>query len=220
MMTIRYLYGKRKFLEPIIKGKAGLRLSDITHYSRMENERMRDNEMEKKFSFDRRKYSFVVAGRQLDPEDMTEDPVLTVTPRHCYCICFTNRKDEIELYDMFDADICVGFDVDMLRERIKTISELLEGIEFFGKDVVYFDPRTPPNTFTREELVFYKPSTFSHESEYRLAMFYPENKKGFKTEDGQVLPFWMEGESMHITINNQQDGFISGCVTEVFYRKK
>lgn len=52
-MTVRYLCGKQKYLAPVIEGKKGLRLSDLNHYSRMENDKMRNNEMEKIFTLDR-----------------------------------------------------------------------------------------------------------------------------------------------------------------------
>lgn len=216
IMNIRYLYGKKKFLMPVINDEAGLRLSDLTHYSRMENEMMRDNEMEKIFSVDRSKFDLFVAGHLINPSDMTSDAIFTLTPRHCYCICFSSRKNEPELYKTFKADVCIGFDVDLLRQRLETLSHKFPGIVFQGKDVIYYHQGTPPNTFTREELVFYKPSPFSHESEYRLAMFYPENKTGFKTDDGTVIPFFKEGESMHMTVSHRTEGFIGGCVTEVF----
>ncbi|WP_249743752.1 hypothetical protein [Citrobacter portucalensis] len=218
-MNVKYLYGKKKFLLPVANGMAGLRLSDLSHYSRMENEMMRDNEMEKKFIIDRRQYDLVVAGRVINPDEMTADPIFTLKPRHCYCICFSSRKNDPELYRTFQADICIGFNVDLLKERLETISQKFPGIEFQGRDIVYYHIGTPPNTFTPEELVFRKPAAFSHESEYRLAMFYPKNKRGFKTEDGKTIPFWIEGESMHMTVNHKEKGFISGCITDIFYRE-
>lgn len=219
-MNIKYLYGKKAFLLPVIEDKAGLRLSDLTHYSRMENEIMRDNEMEKIFTVDKRRFNFTVSGHLVNPAEMTADPFFTLTPQHCYCICFTSRKNDPELYRMFRADICVGFDVDMLQERLEILSFRFPGMEFQGKDVVYYHPGTPPDTFMPKELVFFKPAAFRHEAEYRLAMFYPEGKTGFKTSDGVVIPFWKDGESMHMTVAHQENGFISGCVTEVFYPKK
>ncbi|WP_249406218.1 hypothetical protein [Pantoea agglomerans] len=215
-MNIKYLYGKKNILTPVIEDRIGLRLSDLTYYSRMENEMMRDNEMEKKFSIDRNKYNLFVAGRLVNPNEMTRDPVFTLIPRHCYCICFSSRKNDPELYKTFKADICIGFDVDLIRERLETISHKLPGIEFQAKDITYYHPGTPPDTFTREELVFYKPSFFSHESEYRIAMFYPENKTGFKTDDGTIIPFIKEGEPMHMAVSHPTAGFISSCVKEVF----
>ncbi len=38
-MNIRYLYGKEKILGPVIRDEAPIRLCDLTHYSRMENEK-------------------------------------------------------------------------------------------------------------------------------------------------------------------------------------
>ncbi|MEA5105650.1 hypothetical protein [Pantoea sp. S18] len=216
-MTIRYLYGKKKFLAPVIEGKKGLRLSDLSHYSRMENEKMRDNEMEKIFTLDRRQVNIVIAGRVMNPDEMAADPFFTLTPRHCYCVCFTSRKNDPELYGTFNADICIGFDVEMLQERLEIASERFPGMDIKGQDVTYYHLGTFPGTFTPEELVFCKPSQFSHETEYRIALFYPESKSGFKTSDGTVIPFRIEGESMHMEISHLEKRFISDCVTEVFY---
>lgn len=215
-MTVRYLYGKRNILLPVISDKAGLRLSDLTHYSRMENEMMRDNEMEKQFVLDRERFSLLINDRIVDNREMTADPIITLIPRHCFCICLSKRRNEPELYQKFKADICIGFDVELLRERLEVISGKLPGVKFIGKDVFYYDPRTLPGTFTHDELVFCKPSTFIHESEYRLAMFYPEDKSGFKTDTGTV-PFRKEGESMHLTFSHCEKGYISDCVTDIFY---
>lgn len=216
-MNVRYLYGKKEFLLPVIQDKAGLRLCDLTHYSRMENEKMRDNEMEKKFTLDRSRFNLTIGGVVLNPDDMTTDPVFTLQPRHCYCICLTSRKNDPELFRTFKADICIGFDVDLLQERLELLSVRFPGMEFSGKDVTYYHPGTPPHTFEAEELVFYKPATFSHEAEYRLAMFYPKNKTGFKAVDGPDIPFYKEGESMFMAVSHEQKGFISSCVTEIFY---
>ena len=217
MMNIKYLYGKKEFLVPVIEDRAGIRLSDLTHYSRMENEFMRDNEMEKIFTVDKTRFNLFVAGRLINSAEMAADPFFTLAPRHCYCICFSNRKNEPELYRAFKADICIGFDVDMLRERLQIISHKLPGVEFEGKEIVYYHIGTLPDTFTPEELVFRKPSVFSHEAEYRLAMFYPEDKTGFKTDDGINIPFRKEGESVHMTVAHEEKGFISGCITEIFF---
>ncbi|MBW5870516.1 hypothetical protein J8Z83_22400 [Yersinia enterocolitica] len=186
----------------------------------MENENMRDNEMEKSFSLNRKRFNLFVAGRLINPESMTNDPVFNLTPRHCFCVCFSKKKDDIELYRAFKADICIGFDVDKLKEHLEVIGGRFPGLEFRGKDVTYYHPGTPPDTFTREELVFYKPSRFSHEAEYRLALFYPEYKTGFKTQDGTVIPFMKESESMHMSIGHLEKGFISDCVVEVFHSKR
>lgn len=217
-MNIRYLYGKEKILGPVIRDEAPIRLCDLTHYSRMENEKMRDNEMEKIFTPDRYQVAIKINGRTLNPDDMTADPMFTLSPRHCYCICLSNRQDEPELYAAFKADICIALDVDLLQERLSLLDHRFPGTEIKGKDVIYYHPGTAPDSFTPEELVFFKPNIFSHEAEYRIALFYPLNKTGFAYEGG-VLPFKMEGESMFMDISHQQKGFISECVKKVMRRK-
>ncbi|MBP2170737.1 hypothetical protein J2125_003929 [Erwinia toletana] len=219
-MTIRYLYGRKNILTPVINDKAGLRLSDLTHYSRMENENMQDNEMEKLFTVDRTKFNIFLGGDIINSDEMTADTIFNLTPRHCFCLCFSSRRDESELYKEFKADICIGFDVEKLREHLEIISVKFSGMKFQGRDVTYYHPGSPPNTFTPDELVFYKPSAFSHEAEYRLALFYPEDQTGFKTEDGTVIPFRMENKSMHMTVSHPKKGFVSECVTEVLFSKR
>jgi hypothetical protein len=216
-MNIRYLYGKREFLMPVIQDKKGIRLSDLTHYSRMENENMRDNEMEKIFTVDKNQIRISIGDYQLNANEMACDPSFTLTPRHCYCLCLTSRRDDSELYEKFKSDICIGFDVDKLLQHLEVLSGRFPGITFKGQDVKYYHPGTPPGTFMPDELVFYKPAFFTHEAEYRIALFYPDNKTGFTTKDGKTIPFKMDGESMHMEIGHTQAAYISGCVTEVLY---
>jgi len=69
-MNKKYLYGKKQFLEATIKGEGGLRFSDISHYSRLENELMRDEETSKQFSIDRYTTRLEVNGFVLNPDDL------------------------------------------------------------------------------------------------------------------------------------------------------
>ncbi|WLS81252.1 hypothetical protein Q3V30_22580 (plasmid) [Erwinia pyri] len=216
-MNIRYMYGKKKFLKPVIRGEKGIRLSDLSHYSRMENEEMRDNEMEKKFTLDRYLYPIHINDTQINPDNMTSDPYFTLFPRHCYCVCFTRRGNDHELYNKFQADICIAFDVEKLQERLALLSERFPGIYFQGKDIIYYHPGTPPGTFLPDELVFVKPHCFIHEAEYRIALFYPLNKRGFATKEGRDIPFRIDGESMHMEVGHIEPGFIRDCVIDVFY---
>ncbi len=218
-MNIRYLYGKKIFLEPVIRGEKGIRLSDLSHYSRMENEEMRDNEMEKKFTLDRYLYPLCINDVPINPDNLTADPSFTLFPRHCYCVCFTSRGNEPELYHKFKADICIAFDVEKLQERLELLSERFPGIYFKGKDIVYYHPGTHPETFLPDELVFVKPHCFVHEAEYRIALFYPETKRGFATKEGPNIPFRIEGESMHMEIGHIEPAFIRDCVIDVMYSK-
>lgn len=220
-MNKKYLYGKKKFLESLTKGEGGLRFSDISHYSRLENELMRDKEISKKFFIDRITTRLEINGRLLNPKNMVDNPTISIPVRHCYCLCLSNRKNSKELFDKFDADLCIEIDVDRLLEALKyAFFHILKGMDIQAKDVIYYDPTTSPQTLDRKELVFYKPHFFCHEEEFRIALFYPENKKGFKTENGIVVPFMLEDESIHITLSHSDSRFITQFILGFFERSE
>lgn len=118
-MNKKYLYGKKQFLEALIKGEEGLRFSDISHYSRLENELMRDEETSKQFSIDRYTTRLEVNGFVLNPDDLVNNPTLSIPVRHCYCLCLSNRKNSEELFDKFDADLCIEIDSDKLFRLVQ-----------------------------------------------------------------------------------------------------
>lgn len=218
-MNKKYLYGKKQFLEAVVKGEDGLRFSDISHYSRLENELMRDEETSKQFSIDRYTTRLEINGRVLNPDDMVDNPTFSIPVRHCYCLCLSNRKNAEELFEKFDADICIEIDADKLLEALKFVfSNKLKGMEIQARDIVYYDPIESPPTQNGEELVFYKPHFFRHEAEYRVALFYPINKTGFKTEDDVIVPFTIEDESMHMFISHSDPTFITQFILGITER--
>lgn len=209
-MNKKYLYGKKKFLKPLITGECGLRFSDISHYARLENEIMRDDEIRKQFTIDRYTNRLEINGHVLNPNGMVENPIFSIPIRHCYCLCLSNRKDSAELFEKFQADICIEIDVEILLEALEFVfSNKLKGMEVKGKNVDYYDPFQAPPTQMADELVFYKPEYFYHEAEYRIALFYPNNKPGFLSEDGAIIPFHKEDESMHMFISHEDPRFIT-----------
>lgn len=218
-MKIRYLYGKSKYLDPIIKGSAGIRFSDLSHYSRLENEKMRDNEMKKNFIV-RKDSDFIleINGVRISNKDISGDILFTAEPRHCYCLCLTSKKDDLGLYRDFEADTCIAFNVDQLEERITLVCEKFSPSYIRGQDITYYDQYTM-NAITNspEELVFYKPDIFSHEAEYRIAWFYPLHKTGFLVE-GRSIPFRTEGESSHLVFFHENHSFVNDCIVDI-YRK-
>ena len=215
-MNKKYLYGKKQFLEALIKGEEGLRFSDISHYSRLENELMRDEETSKQFSIDRYTTRLEINGNVLNPDDMVDNPIFSIPVRHCYCLCLSNRKNSEELFDKFDADLCIEIDSDKLLEALKfAFSHNFKGMEVQARNIIYYDPIKPPPTLHREELVFYKPHFFHHEAEFRIALFYPINKKGFKVKGGIIVPFILEDESMHIYISHSDPRFIAQFILGV-----
>lgn len=217
-MKIKYLYGKSEFLDPLVNGESGIRFSDLSHYSRLENEKMRDDEMNKIFIPRKEEIIIEINGYRLSKEDMSQDPTICVTPRHCYCLCLSGRENDEKLYRDFKADICIAIDVDELENRIGIVCEKFKGSHVIGREVTYYDQSTLHGlSKSSEDLVFYKPDFFVHEDEYRLAWYYPLNKTGFLAE-GITIPFRIEGKSSHIVFFNKEKNFITDCIQHV-YRK-
>jgi hypothetical protein len=217
---LKYLYGKKSILTPLVEGEAGFRFSDLSHYARMENELMRDDEMSKTFIIDRFSGELSVNGRVISPEDMTQDLKLTIPTRHCYCLCLSSRKNCDELFDKFKADICIEVNVDLLVEFLKDFfSHKFQGMQVIARNITYYSKGHFPKACEVSDLVFYKPDAFNHEAEFRIALFYPLNKLGFKAIDGKILPFKDDNESMHITFAYPDKEFLKQFIGNTFERK-
>lgn len=214
-MKIKYLYGKAIYLDDVINGKCGIRFSDLSHYSRLENEKMRDDEMKKIFVLPKDEVVIEINGYKLNQKDLAGDSIMSVAPRHCYCLCLSSKGNDEELYRVFEADTCIAFDVDELEKRLSICGERFKGSFLIGKDITYYSLTTLNGLGqSREDLVFYKPNFFSHEAEYRIAWFYPLNKKGFSSE-GKTIPFRFENESSHLTFFHKNKTLITGCIKDV-----
>lgn len=215
-MRTKYLYGKFIHLKPLIKGENGIRFSDLTHYSRLENEKMRDDEMKKIFIPRKDEMVFEINGYKLNPNDLAGDPIFSITPRHCYCLCMSNRGNDEELYRTFRADVCIAFNVDELERRLSICFELLKESYIIGKDIIYYDTSTLHGLDkSPDELVFYKPNQFSHESEYRIAWFYPLDKKHFRSKNKNI-PIRFKDESSHMTVFHKEKDIITDCIVDVY----
>lgn len=215
-MKIKYLYGKSLHLNPVINGMAGIRLSDLSHYSRLENEKMRDDEMSKLFIPSREKIIIEINGIRIPSSDLTNDPIIRVTPRHCYCLCLSGKENDDDLYTNFQADICIAFDVEKLEQRLTIASQKLKGSYVVGDDVIYYNLTSLYGLDqTPEKLVFFKPDFFSNESEYRIAWFYPLDKDGFRAGNKNI-PFMFENESSHLFFFHKERAFITDCIIDVF----
>jgi len=219
-MTIRYLYGKREYLSGLISGKKLPRLSDISHYKRIENESMRDEEEQKSFKFDKEEVKIKINGLDISSSDLYDHPTMSVPVRHCYCVCFSKCKNDAELFKVFKADVCVEINLDILKNEMDLIlNDDYPGSEVIFNDIEYYHEFQFLLEKNSSDLVFYKPIAFIHEQETRLAFFYPLQKQGFKGVNGEVMPFRKEGESLHLEINITDDDpdLKSRCVTGVHY---
>ncbi len=217
IVVIKYLYGKEQYLSPLIKGDVGFRFSDLSHYARMENEAMRDDEMVKIFAIDRSAFEVKINDHVIDPESMTTDPTISFPARHCFCLCLSNRKNSEELYERFKADVCieinVGLYIEFLRDFFKN---RFQGMEVVAKDITYYGNSSLPKVSSPDDLVFYKPDVFSHEREFRIALFYPEDKPGFEAREGDTILFYNEDESNHLTLSYPDPEFQKQFIGEVY----
>lgn len=216
---IKYLYGKKQHLAPLIEGNVGFRFSDLSHYARMENEAMRDEEMVKTFTIDRFSSESKINGQVIDPASMVRDPIISLPAKHCFCLCLSNRKDSAELYEKFRADICIEVNADLYIQFLKDFyTHEFEGMQVVAKNITYYGNGHLPKFTNPDELVFYKPEAFKHEDEFRIVLFYPDNKAGFKEKEGNTVPFYNENESGHLIISYPEQDFLRQFIGKVYER--
>lgn len=216
-MTSKFLYGKKRFLTPFIKGVISPRFTDISHYARLENKNMRDNEMHKTFIVNRLAVQIKINNHILNPESLAEDPTISIPTRHCYCLCLTDKKNDAELYKVFQADVCIEINIDILIEVLYQIFYFnFKEMEVEARQISYFDPYDPPIIGKPRDLVFYKPRVFSHEAEFRIALFYPLYKRGFLGENKVVIPFMLKDESIWLTFHHPVKPIFKQCVIKIY----
>lgn len=163
--SFKYIYGKRDIFLPIIKSESEIQLRHIDYYAKLENDLMRDDESIKEFKYPDGSVSLV-------GDNGIEIPVINArdikkTPE-CYCICFSDKKNSLELFERFEADICVEVDVSLFEERLKCF---LKGSAtmLFSRGGIYYE-RLPPVEWSIETAPFYKNESFDVESEYRIVI--------------------------------------------------
>lgn len=215
---IRYLYGKKKFLEGIAKGYVSPRFSDLSHYARLENDLMRDKETEKKYFCKKEEANIYINGVAISNEDLATDPQVKIFPRHCYCLCMSSKKDSLELYKRFNANYCLAINVDKLLEYLEKIfGKQCPGFRFFNANVHYYSRYEELISLTPEQAVFYKPDQFSPEAEHRVVIFYPLGIKGFTGPNGENIPLRCKNGSSHIqTQPTSVPTFWADIVEEIF----
>lgn len=207
-------------MDALVKGKAGIRLSDIAYYSIMENELMRDNELEKIFALDKDKVQFLVNGEALDPRDMTEHPVMTITPHRCFCLCLSGRKNDPVLFERFKADVCIEVDVDELVNLLTVAVSRLEGAAVIHREVSYYPliMSSPPPDL--ENSLFYKRDVYEVENEYRIAITIPPHRHSFQTTTGESFRIFSDdpNDMRHIFVEGTDKSINLNYITGVFYQ--
>jgi hypothetical protein len=213
----KYLYGKKQYLQDWIDGKKGLRLSDIAYYSIMENEQMRDNELAKEFVYDKNQVIFSVNGRRLNPQDMAANPVMTLHPERCFCVCLSGKKNDPVLFDRFKADTCIEVDVLSLVELLKAAFSMLEGVEVIHRDVNYYPPVMASPTPDLIAALFYKRDVYEVENEYRIAVTIPSHRKFFKDPDGAAFAIFSDdpNDIRHMFVNGTEPTINTSYVVSV-----
>jgi hypothetical protein len=216
--VIKYLYGKSIHLTPFINGETGLRLSDLSHYSRLENEAMRDDELKKTFLLNPKGALLKINDHEIEPDSIVGDVEITISPTNCYCLCLSNRKNSEELYNKFKAEVCLAIDVEKLVNILGAFAGRFPGIQIEHGDVKYFDPHDWIPTSDRKALAFYKPNLFKHESEYRILLRIPESRRAFKAQDGTTVPCFIDGQSMHMEFRFEDSKVNNCCLVEVYHQ--
>lgn len=127
------------------------------------------------------------------------------------------QKNDPELFQKFGADMCIEINIEALLETLRWIfSHQLKGATVDAREVVYFDPKLPIPTVDQKDLVFLKQKIFSNEAEFRVAIFYPSNKSGFRSTEKIVIPFQMEDDSLHITFSHSDENLIKRFIVGAY----
>ena len=205
----KYLYGKKLHLKDWINGKQGIRLSDLAYYSIMENEQMRDNELAKEFVYDKDQVIFSVNGIPLNPMDMAANPVMTLFPERCFCVCLSGKKNDPVLFDRFKADVCIEVDVLNLVELLKVAVSHLEGVTIVHQDVNYYPHLMASPAPDLLSVIFYKRDVYAVEDEYRIALTIPAHRKFFKGPNGANIAIFSDD------LNDIRHMFVNGLDPEI-----
>jgi len=168
LSNYKYLYGLREFLIPALYGQAELRFCHIDHYSTLENELMRDDESKKTFTSPNGSVSITHEGKTTPVTNFNT----IKTPPECYCLCLSNTKNSRELFERFNADICLEVDVDRLVELMTETANSMRELDtcrVLSRDVIYFNGQSEIS-WNLDSAPFYKNKSFDIEDEYRIAI--------------------------------------------------
>lgn len=155
---------------------------------------MRDNEENKIFLFEPNTVTLNVAGHDVNPDDIAADINFTIKARSCYCLCLSNKKNNEELFNKFNADVCIEFNVEYLMEFLNFLFVEKMGGEVVAKNVNYYNKNAGINFLNYQEAVFTKPDTYSHEDEYRVAIFLPYDNETIINHKGNKIPAFKKCE--------------------------
>lgn len=99
----------------------------------------------------------------------------------------------------------------------KTFGNKIGQLFFMNSEITYYNKYDNLISLSAEKAVFCKPEIFSPEAEHRVAIFYPTDKPGFNTQNGDIIPFRSDSESMHMqSFANEGNSFWKGIVEGSF----
>lgn len=214
-----YLYGKKRFLGELISGSKGIRLSDIVYYSKMENELMRDDELRKEFVIDKNKYRLEINGMAIHSDEIVGHPSIAFGPNRCFCVCFSTKKNDSELFKRFKADVCIEISLESLLEVLRPAVTKFEGMEVLHGVVNYYPEIMEGPLPSLDSVLFYKRDIYSVESEYRVALTVPSHRKKFTNSEGAVIDIFSDdpNDIHHLFINGTSPQINRHYVKDVFY---
>lgn len=203
-MNIKFLYCKYENLKTFITSGGRLRFTDIRCYSNLENIKIRDDESIRTIKFNN--IGFLKIGDHIiNPKDI-KNASLGFPTRRAHVLCLSNLGYSTDLYERFNADVCIAIDVDLLIEIVKTgFGENNGSVEVIGKDVNYYkDGQEIPAD--RKELVFWKRWDPYHvESEYRIAIFYLyDDNTIYRSPTGEEIRLFGEHDFIEVGIDDDE----------------
>lgn len=182
VMGSKYLYGKTQYLGVFLDGgkdvpaDRGIRFSDIIHYKTMENEKVRDDESRRVFNLHKEHFTFEINGTVIDSKELTEHPGFELPVPRCYCLCLSHKKNDLEMYARFNADVCIEVDADFLVDYLVAIVSARAPFRVLHGDIHYYPKVMTSSPPIEEALIFYKDAElYSIEAEYRIALVLPED---------------------------------------------
>ncbi len=207
---IKYLYGKSCYLDSFTKTGKGLWFRDLYTMDKLNNENIKDDEKCKSVKVDSEEISTIsIAGRDFRIAPNTHFDI-SITPQRCHVLCLSNKENDPELFDLFDADICIAINVVKMVEMIREANRHI-GLEVVAGNVKYYRDSAELLNCKPEDTAFLKPAApYEKESEYRIAIFWPngENSTINTVETGQINVFGVDAfQDDHITLNFQCSEF-------------
>jgi hypothetical protein len=218
LSNFKYLYGQKEFLIPALYSQADLRFCHIDHYASLENELMRDDESKKVFSYPDGSVQVSYEGKNIEVTDFK----IIKMPSECYCLCLSNTGNSKELFERFNADICLKVDVDRLvKLMIDTINSVpgVNESRILRGNAIYFNDQSDIS-WSLDRGPFFKDACFRIEDEYRIAIM-PYCDHYFIRQQKQIESMKLNSTHKPIRGINLSDeyrfkylkrGIISGCV--------